>query len=82
MALGVVSGVGLLLATAILLLKDGEHTGQTLTLLNNYFPGFHVSWSGVWIGGGSGSHRIHTGVSRCIPEKPGVPELCHVRAMA
>ena len=50
-ALGVVSGVGLLLATAILLLKDGEHTGQTLTLLNNYFPGFHVSWSGVWIGG-------------------------------
>jgi hypothetical protein len=30
-ALGVVSSVGLLLATAILLLKDGEHIGQTLT---------------------------------------------------
>jgi hypothetical protein len=50
-ALGVVSSVGLLLATAILLLKDGEHIGQTLTLLNNYLPGFQVSWSGVWIGG-------------------------------
>jgi hypothetical protein len=50
-AVGMVSGLGLLLATAILLWKDGPHVGQTLALLGNYFPGYEVTWNGAWIGG-------------------------------
>jgi protoporphyrinogen oxidase len=49
-AVGWVSGVVLLLATAILLLKGGEHVGQTLSLLRNYVPGFEVTWTGATIG--------------------------------
>jgi len=49
-AVGGVSGVVLLLATAILLLKGGEHVGQTLSLLRNYVPGFEVTWTGAMIG--------------------------------
>jgi hypothetical protein len=49
-AVGVVSGVGLIIATAILLLKDGLHVGPTLALLGNYLPGYEVAWSGMWIG--------------------------------
>lgn len=50
-AVGVISGLGLVLATAILLLKGGQHVGQTLVLLKNYFPGYEVTWSGASIGG-------------------------------
>ena len=49
-AVGLVSGVGLWLLTAILLLKGGEHVGQTLSLLRNYVPGFEVTWTGSAIG--------------------------------
>ena len=51
MAVGVVGGLGLALATAILLLKGGEHVGQNLTLLRNYFPAYEVTWRGAWVGG-------------------------------
>ena len=50
-AVGIVSGFGLMLATAILLLKDGKEVGQTLALLSNYLPGYEVTWSGAWLGG-------------------------------
>jgi protoporphyrinogen oxidase len=50
-AIGCVSGAGLLLATAILLLRGGEHVGRTLSLLNNYLPGFEVTWTGAMLGG-------------------------------
>jgi hypothetical protein len=49
-AVGCVSGFGLWLSTAILLLKGGEHAGQTLSLLRNYVPGFEVTWTGAAIG--------------------------------
>ena len=49
-AVGWVSVVGLWLSTAILLLKGGEHVGQTLSLLRNYVPGFEVTWAGAAIG--------------------------------
>jgi hypothetical protein len=49
-AVGWVNGLALLLATAILLLKGGEHVGQTLSLLGNYLPGFEVTWAGAAIG--------------------------------
>ena len=49
-AVGLVSGVGLTFATAILLIKGREHGGQTLSLLGNHLPGFEVTWTGAVIG--------------------------------
>ena len=49
-AVGLVSGVGLMTATVILLIKGGEHVGQTLSSLGNYLPGFEVTWTGAVIG--------------------------------
>jgi hypothetical protein len=50
-AVAVVSGFGLTSATAILLLKGGQHVGENLALLRNYLPGYDVTWSGAGIGG-------------------------------
>lgn len=47
---GMVGGVGLLLATAWLLVKGGNPVGPTLGLLGNYFPGYSVTWPGALIG--------------------------------
>jgi len=49
-AVGVVTGVGLFLATAILLLKGGDPIGPSLSLLSVYFLGYQVSWSGALLG--------------------------------
>ena len=49
-ALGVVAGVGLFLATIILLLKGGEFVGPRLGLLRNFLPGYEVTWPGALIG--------------------------------
>jgi protoporphyrinogen oxidase len=49
-ALGVVSGVGVFLATAVLLLKGGAVIGPNLSLLANYLLGFEVTWAGALIG--------------------------------
>jgi len=50
-AIGVVSGLCLMLATAMLLVRGGKHVGQTLGLLSNYLPGFEVTWTGAGLGG-------------------------------
>lgn len=44
------TGVGLFLATAWLLIKGGPNVGQTLGLLGNYLPGYSVTWAGSVIG--------------------------------
>ena len=49
-ALGVVTGLGLFLATVILLLKGGEFVGPRLGLLRNFLPGYDVTWPGALIG--------------------------------
>ncbi len=49
-AIGSVTGVGLFLATAALLLRGGEVVGPTLSLLANYIVGFQVSWTGALVG--------------------------------
>ena len=55
-SLGLVSGAGLFLATAILLVKaalspqPGQPVGPMLSLLGNYFPGYTVSWPGSALG--------------------------------
>jgi hypothetical protein len=50
LAVGVLSGSGLFLATAILLIKGGERIGPTLQLINNYIPGYSVTWPGAFVG--------------------------------
>ncbi len=49
-AIGSVTGVGLFLATTVLLLKGGPMVGRTLSLLGNFLPGFTATWSGAFIG--------------------------------
>ncbi len=45
-----VSGTGLFVATAWLLIKGGENVGATLGLLGNYLPGYAVTWPGAVLG--------------------------------
>jgi hypothetical protein len=45
-----VGGVGLFALTAWLLVKGGPNVGAHLQLLNQYFPGYAVTWAGCFIG--------------------------------
>lgn len=47
----VLGGTGLTVATVWLLVQGGPNVGEHLSLLENYFPGYSVSWSGAIIGG-------------------------------
>jgi len=49
-AFGVLSGLGVFLATAVLLIKGGPAVGPTLSLLGQYLPGYRVTWGGALIG--------------------------------
>ncbi len=49
-AFGLLSGLGLFIATAILVLKGGPNPGPHLALLRVYFPGYGVTWTGAVIG--------------------------------
>ena len=60
-AVGVVSGLCIFLATAILLIKGGPLVGPTLSLLGQFLFGFQVTWGGALIGlieGGLGGFTI------------------------
>jgi hypothetical protein len=45
-----IGGVGLFAVTAWLLVKGGPNVGAHLQLLNQYFPGYAVTWGGCFIG--------------------------------
>ena len=47
---GVLCGVGLFVATLILVAKGGAWTGEHLGLLGQYFPGYRVSVGGSFLG--------------------------------
>lgn len=49
-AIGLLAGGGLFLATIILVAKGGQNVGQHLVLLASYFPGYSVSVAGSFIG--------------------------------
>jgi hypothetical protein len=49
-AVSAVSGVGLFLATVVLLLQGGPMVGATLSLLAQYLVGYEVTWKGACIG--------------------------------
>lgn len=49
-AVGMLLGVGLFLATLILVLKGGPNPGPHLSLLAVYFPGYSITLAGSVIG--------------------------------
>jgi len=49
-AVGLVCGLSLLLATNFLILRGGPSVGQHLVLLRYFFPGYSVSFGGSLIG--------------------------------
>ena len=60
-AVGVVSGVAIFMATVILLIKGGLVVGPTLSLLGHFLYGFEVTWGGALVGfleGGLGGFAI------------------------
>src|SRR5262245_39102121 len=51
LAVGIVAGIGLFTATAILILKGGRVVGPNLALLRHYLPHFSPTWPGSVYGG-------------------------------
>jgi hypothetical protein len=49
-AFALLAGLGLLLATWLLVLEGGAVVGPHLALLGNFFPGYTVSWGGGVVG--------------------------------
>ena len=49
-AIGLLLGTGLFLATALLIIKGGPNVGAHLSLIGAYLPGYRVTWSGAFIG--------------------------------
>ena len=54
LVLGVITGLGIFVATNFLILKGGEVVGPHLALLSNFFPGYRVTFLGSIIGFGYG----------------------------
>ena len=50
LAVGVLCGLGLFVATMVLVIKGGPNAGAHLGLLSNYFPGFDIDVLGACIG--------------------------------
>lgn len=50
LTLGMLFGFGLFLATNILVIKGGPHVGANLQLLNQFFPGYRVTFAGSFLG--------------------------------
>ena len=49
-AVGLLSGIGLFIATNVLVLKGGDQVGLHLSLLGRYLPGYRVTFVGSLIG--------------------------------
>lgn len=47
---GFLAGLGLFLATMILVLKGGPNVGEHLELLSQFFPGYRVTFLGSFVG--------------------------------
>lgn len=49
-AFGLLFGIGLFVATIILVVKGGENVGQHLGLLSVFLPGYRVTVAGAFLG--------------------------------
>jgi hypothetical protein len=50
LTLGILFATGIFLATNILVLKGGQEVGAHLQLLNQFFPGYKVTFGGSFLG--------------------------------
>lgn len=50
LTLGILFAFGIFLATNVLVLKGGPTVGSHLQLLNQYFPGYTVTFAGSFLG--------------------------------
>ncbi|HEM47330.1 MAG TPA: hypothetical protein ENO23_09845, partial [Alphaproteobacteria bacterium] len=50
MVFAMLGGTSLFVATAWLLVRGGANVGQHLGLLNNFLPGYSVTWPGAFLG--------------------------------
>jgi protoporphyrinogen oxidase len=50
LAVGIVCGLGLFFATAVLLLKGGDFIGPRLALLGHFLIGYRITWTGAIVG--------------------------------
>jgi len=50
LAFGLICGLGLFVATAILVIRGGHQVGPHLALLGIYLRGYEVSWTGAIVG--------------------------------
>lgn len=50
LALGFLTGLVIFSATAFLVVKGGQHVGQHLQLLSQFFIGYSVTWPGSFVG--------------------------------
>jgi protoporphyrinogen oxidase len=50
LAVGIVCGLGLFFATAVLLLKGGDFIGPRLALLRHFLIGYRITWTGAIVG--------------------------------
>ena len=49
-AIGLLLGLGIFLATALLVVTGGPTVGPHLGLIGQYLPGYRVTWGGAFIG--------------------------------
>ena len=49
-AIGLLLGLGLFIATTLLIMKGGRTVGPHLSLIGAYLPGYRVTWAGALIG--------------------------------
>jgi len=49
-AVGLLFGLGIFLATIVLVMKGGKTVGPHLALIGEYLPGYRVTWAGAFIG--------------------------------
>ena len=49
-AVGLLFGLAIFLATAFLLIKGGPNVGPHLGLMGQYLPGYSVTWPGAFVG--------------------------------
>jgi hypothetical protein len=54
LTLGILFAIGIFLATNILVIKGGPDVGSHLQLLNQYFPGYRVTFGGSFLGAAYG----------------------------
>jgi hypothetical protein len=47
---GLLCGLGLMIATLVLVAKGGPNVGEHLNLLGNYLPGYRVTMAGAFLG--------------------------------